>query len=447
MKRKLPSIPRRVKRFAAEMGGYYVGGAPGSFIAAKAYDVLDPEKKMPKKSQTVKAVANDTAISTRGVVAVRHKKKGVTNKKPKEVKVTKNFRKKVERALEKEGMRFHGSFRTFSYWQLPTTAANYPDGTQRVDIPGVNGTIFTSDAWGALGNVQDWIHQVSVLWNGKIDSQTSRNFYDPGTLLLNTNNTTGPSNRQPVGVMSNQSLPLEFTVKKSYEKYRIKNNSQRTVKFKIYLCAPKRVTSESVGISTDTATTSNEFPVSGPPRAAWFNAMFIAQHQGVNISAASPNALYSSPLQCPQFKNLYKAEETTVILEPGQTYEYLIQGPSELKVNCANYFLGGGFMDLQKFARFPMFVSHLDLVYGATGSDSRIGGTGTAGLSFEREKFASFVIPEGVGANINFPSLGSNAIISENMKGNRFVHKVYTTGLSGAATRIDEEVPGAAETV
>lgn len=419
-----------------------VASSTGHHSLASAFSVASHASRQPSVSVS-EAAGFETAQTTRTAVVIRHPNKKVNFRKPHIPHVTKKFREKVERALEKDGKSMHGSFKTISYNFIETAVSAYPLANQRVDVPGAFGTFFQSDAWGAVANVEDWVHQVSVLWNGKTDSQTFRGWNTAGTLLLNTNATVGPSNRAPTASMGSTSLPLTFTVKRAYDVYKIKNNSQRTVHMKVFLCAPKTANTESPGIISpdDGGANVAMVPLLGNPGQVWSRGLADLVRQGVNLSGTTSSTLYQSPLLCPLFKKYYNCNETTFIIEPGQTCEYKVEGPSDLKCDVSNCFTDKYLLNLQKFSRIPMFVSYLDLSYGLTNKFPARGGGVDGELSFERVKYSSFEMPEGVGANINFPTVGSNAIIDENMKNNRFWDLVYSVSPTGTFVREDEENP------
>ena len=163
-------------------GGSIVGGYAGSpVIGSQVGSMLGRHfdsrsvrsERSHNPSESVKtSLGDDTAQTTRGVAMNTHRNKKIHKfEKGHKVHVSKSFVAKVEKALEKEGKSMHGSWRQWSTSAIQLTATNYPEGGQNVSVPGKYNTsgLFNNDCWGAVGNVQQWIHMISVLWNQKPD--------------------------------------------------------------------------------------------------------------------------------------------------------------------------------------------------------------------------------------------------------------------------------------
>ena len=240
-------------------GGSIVGGYAGSpVIGSQVGSMLGRHfdsrsvrsERSHNPSESVKtSLGDDTAQTTRGVAMNTHRNKKIHKfEKGHKVHVSKSFVAKVEKALEKEGKSMHGSWRQWSTSAIQLTATNYPEGGQNVSVPGKYNTsgLFNNDCWGAVGNVQQWIHMISVLWNQKPDSQLTRTILDANTI----GGVQTPFAGKPNPNFAPRANNLQFTVKNSHEIYRFKNDSARTIIMKIYLCSPKIPTSEN-GLATN----------------------------------------------------------------------------------------------------------------------------------------------------------------------------------------------------
>lgn len=438
-------------------------------LAHEAYNYLKrkstskstfPHKKqiMAPINRTVsKNVRNETASTTRGAtVKYGKKKKGVVPKKVKKVKVPKKLRTQVKEVLR--GPLIKGSYRMTGFGGFATPGTvNTQDVCVGLRANGFGINIQNPFQYFWAFNPEDWIHMISVLWNDKTDSSSSgRNWQTPQTL----GNTTG-SNRNSVlnAPAQTGASGLVFTVKNSWERYKLKNNSQRTWTIDVYECAPKVVSQEGV-LENDAngASTIVTNPAFAYPDVAWSNSLKNDQRDSVRVDFAGVNLLYTVPTSTVGFNSLYKTQKTTIILEPGQTYSYLMRGPKELKVAVNKLFMATGssssnMFNIQKYSRIPMFVYHCDLEVqvntgGASATVGRYGGVTTATpqhIAIERTAYASFYMPEEVGAKFNVNVAPVVQYANLNFRRPAVFETVYTqTGL-GAITRIDEEQPATVE--
>lgn len=443
VKKSKRSLVKRAGMSALAAGaGYLVGGPYGAIKAGLTEAFHNPVESVKT------AVGNDTAQSTRGVAVVTHRKKKLHPPKGKKVKVSRLFSRKVEKALEKKGVILHGSFRQFSTSQVVCNIANFPEGGQYVFIPGKynTGNFFNNDAWGGIGNVSQYVHMLSVLWNGKADNQGTRDIYSSNS--LGSVNISGVG--QPNASNTAHSNNLQFTVKNHYEIYRFKNNGQRTIILKAYLCKAKSPTSENPSAFNDTTGTAGVLPSISDPFTTWLNGQSAMNNEGIAVNTGfGPQSIYASPLMNPNFNKYWVAEEAHYVVEPGQTFEYKVQGPRDLGINCADCWQGTYFMDVQKFTLFPMFVAHLDMVYGATNGLATRAGGGTHMLDCEREIFCSFECPNQVGGvrqDYVIVAPSDNRTVLNN-RVNRFYYKYWVPGATGNLTRVDEENPQGKETI
>lgn len=454
----LPWTPKRPRQY------HYI--TPISDSKAEKNRKKIREKPLPKKEMAKgnpKSVSNQTGATTRHAAVKRRIKKGVHQKRPKKVKVTKNFKLKVQKSLEVAGGKPHGTFHTIRYGTVRNNATNYPQG-QFVAIPGKNclpANFMATDAWGAMANVADMVHMLSVLWNEKKDEQGTRDLNSPNSLGFTSFSGTGGQIGNLPPTTWNQANNVNtaasvnannfvFHLKTCKHTYRIKNNSPRTVVIDVYNCAPKMPTSElDSPLYQDTGPSNVATPLIKDPLTTWRAGLDTLTKQGSNLISATPLTLYQKPTSNPQFNKYFKAEVTTIVLEPGQTVTHTIQGPSDLTVNTATCWSNGYFQDIQKFSRFTMFVQRLDLVLNVADATEtgRYGASTTffGSVSYELEKLYSFTCPDNVfgrlRANIVNSSAASEFGVQSNLRQNKFFHRVYTYGTPSQVTRYDEENP------
>ena len=421
--------------------------------------------------------------SERQVAEIRHKKKSVSFKRPKKVHVSKNFKAKVIKTLDRQDN--HGSFREISYNALNTNII--PNGQQLVALLAPNSTNVTN-GW-STDTQYDWspwafdpenlLHQLSVLFNNKANSQnTIREWYaqhnfgvmDDGSIGAVPIDNDGGTNANTSSSTSRFPMQVKFTIKKSYEVYKLKNNSQRTLHCKIYLFAPKTTATKSSTTAYINAsgaiTLVNTQDYISDPVSSWFAANSQQYNQTINVAGAFPTTLYMTPLANPLLKKNFNIEETTVVIEPGQSYSYTISGPSNFEIDFQKMFkpnatssaaIDSGqnvYMGVQKFMRCPMIVCNQDLVQTSDGSGITYrpgrypGVTSTLnkyGLVIERDVVTKFKMPDMTGGVYQNSVLSTARTIQNQLRRSCYAHYVYSLSSSTGYFRWDEENPQSAQ--
>ena len=427
-------------------------------LAAKAKNAYDgyKSKSRSKSFKSAKSTSsyaindafNERGGSSAGKVTVYKRKgaKGVKNRKPKGVAVSKQFKLKVAKVLSKKDI--HGRWEQISYSSMKCSDFGSTN-TQCVYIPGIqagndSGTFFTKDAWGACGNLSDYIHILSVLWNGKTDSQGARAVNDVATL--------GQFTAQNPSILLNQypgqnPVDAKFTVKSHTESYRLRNNSKRTWTIDIYLCRPKKETSElsQMIASSVVQTLPYENPLVGNPLMCWATGIqeeYNSAHFAIND--VTPFSLFQKPTSIPYFNKCYKTQCTTIVLEPGQVYDYFIQGPSNMNVDVFKAWHAGYFRDVQKYTVYPMFVCRLDMVgdiagvsrYPTRGQSASVGS-----ILVERRYIVKLTMPEIVLGPEADPTVGLGSTMHQALaRRYRSAYKIYDESVE-TPVKIEEEVP------
>lgn len=435
-----------------------------------------------KRKLTVKysSVRNEAGKSTRAPgVKYGKKKKGVIPKKQKSVKVSKHLREAINKI--NEAAKVHGSYRATGFGgmyqgltnvqQVVSGLGNYSNLTNAVSLQ--NPFYFQ---WAF--QPEDWLHMLSVLFNGKPDSAgLARVWSTVGSLGCNFNVVNGGSGPgdigngnvpHPSGVpMSVNGSGLQFHVKKCWEKYVLRNVSQRTWTIDIYECAPKMVGVEQAIGTVDSGGVGPFAPLPrvSYPEIQWGQGLLDEQRNGVRVDGATPNLLYTRPTDVRFFNQMYKVEMVTIVLEPGQNYEYILRGPSDVNVDLAKLFRPTGnvqdeLFNIQKYSRIPMFVSHCDMELQNTGAGGLAGATAgrysavaanfVGSIAIERTQYASFDMPEQVGMQISSNAAGLGTTVTSlqnNLRRPAKYEVVYTQSGVGSAYRFDEENPVNAENV
>jgi len=233
----------------------------------------------------------------------------------------------------------------------------------------------------------------------------------------------------------------------------------------LYLCAPKTTatkvsTAYSIGATTKTSGTVQDY-ISDPVQA-WAACQGVQFNQTINVSNSKTEDLYMSPMSNPLFTKNFKVEETTVVLEPGQSYSYFIGGPSNFEVNFEKMFkpqtiatpgtnntAQAIFQGIQKWMRCPMITVYEDLVQDKTNLAPGRMASATAdtyknlGLVIERDMKAKYSMPEQAGGTIQDYSiaLSTTRTIQLNQRRSAYFHAVYSLTQAGGYWRYDEEVP------
>lgn len=381
--------------------------------------------------------------------ASRHRGKPTNHKKPKKVKVTKEFKDKVVKSLA--GKTISGSWDQVSFDALRASTfllnQQYVDGLGEI----VN---FDYSSWAF--DPEDFLHAASVLWNGKADTQGGRLWSDEDNIGHSQGSAAELTDSRLSGT-SRYSQNQKINVKRSYEVYRLKNNTQRTIIMKIYLCAPRKTgfknfsTEFKPPLSNAIGVVDTFAPI-GNPGQVWVNELNKQVQSNINVGSATVFTLFNSPKDCPGFNGIYKSDVTTIVLEPGQIYEYYINGPTNFTIDYNKLFEGQGsdpnlpiFYGIQKWMRYPLFTAYLDLATDGVNS-GHIPPSATFGdrqaVAIERQMKFNLEMPESVGMNLGVPDAGGIGVAENNLRRDCYFRKVYTVpGVYGAVDTVNVQNP------
>jgi len=290
-------------------------------------------------------------VGSNASAVVTRTKKGVSAKKRKKVIVSKKFERKVKKALEKEDLQ--GKYLKVTYARM----APPPSQTSQsvLDFANVFAPVEYADAADVLFNDRTPV-EVPIPANFNWDNFAIRK-----------------------DIVINSSMQLEM-----------KNMSQRTYTMKIYVAQPR-------GTPTDIAPNDAV--------ADWASGLVIATSLGTNPVSNSQTTLYGAPTDSPQFNQFWKVQCETVVLQPGQSHTYKLQGPNDFvidynKLIMKNVAAGTTWMiPYAKFTRNVFVVGYCDLVTSTLAGSGRFPstGAGVGGVVFEKRMFYRLKVPQSAG--------------------------------------------------
>lgn len=254
-----------------------------------------------------------SAPSTR--VPLKIKRKGNRKVKgTKKVKVSRTFRQKVKEcgaAAKLQGY-FQANYACKMVGQATSNSTVVDDGLLSPST--VNGSVFS------YSNV---LHAASRLWNQKAATSTPTstdvNNFDARTTIID--------------------------VRKQWAVMRFKNNSLRTIRMKHILCTPKSAQSTFT------------------PGQAWSQAIsdMIGDLRLIGSPTVSKNTMFTGPKTFDQFSQFFSTSETDYTLEPGQSIEETIKGPS-MVYDGGKFLANGAYVIHGKQDVYSLVVYYYDLV-------------------------------------------------------------------------------------
>lgn len=258
-----------------------------------------------------------------------------TKQKPK-VKVSKDFKNKVTKVLESKEVT--GLFQTTQIERF--NPQPFPNQNHVTLIP--NGAAVATIRRGQLFGADRALHVASRCWNNKLaniapDVLDAQNF-GSSTDLDTLNN-------------------VSINITKQWWYFKIKNNCKRTVHLKLHQCRPK-------------ATKAQNSPIE-----SWDKGMEFDLANGAiisNVTALQFNSLNTAPQMSSEFKSSFTVETIVLTLEPGQSHELSIKGPS-MTYQMKKYFKSLttsstlDYTPIQKDDVFLIWETVCDLVIGNNG--------------------------------------------------------------------------------
>ena len=295
-------------------------------------------RNKPGKGQRYRSHASKWAgVSTKSVSGattrqpsvklVKRGPKSVTFKRKAGEHVSRKFRKKVEVALN--GDKYHGFYRNLQVEVLQYQTTN----NQTTKYLGFSGSRAATKGYFNPMGVMD---AASSLWNNYTSIQDP--VYAAGQL-------------DPTNNLTSKIECLNAWVVQEY-----RNNSQRTYTIDIYECAPTQNSQQTNDpISWWQQCLNNDVSTGIIPAAA--AAQYVASTSGV---------MFEKPDMCPSFRKMYKSKITRVVLDPGQTFTYTLQGPKNFVYDWTKMGFPSGALYMQKVQRHLFAVYFCDYEIAST---------------------------------------------------------------------------------
>lgn len=258
---------------------------------------------------------------------------------------------------------------------------------------------------------------------------------------------------------------LKFDVITSKVTYTLHNVSGRAIHIKMYNCTPKKVGAYKIDYTLTNAPSPNSGDIDGnvrtaattsgqeakvtwgttpigtattsigvmmvPPSIAWERAIDSAVQTGEYLGSSTCNDIGQAPFH-PEFTSLFSTELTEIVLEPTQTFEYVVHGPKNFTWEFNKHIQNRVFLNVQKYMSCPMIVFHGDVVRGTapTGVGVSTSGSGVPQITVSRTHHTTISMPDQVG--FRFPTTTllsdlSNAVQPLNMRRKRNQFVTYNT--------------------
>lgn len=405
----------------------YVGPALQAYDTAKGvYDAFYPKKEMGKSVQ--KALRNESTMSTRTAIC---KKKGNLNKgtnKPKRIKVSRALRKKIGKVIEEK--KINGTWCELFYGYI----GRKQDGSQAVEYFATDTPQFNT-AWQFLP--EEFLHAASVMFNNKTNSSDNRGIVNTNNLGITSTGELNTFHKQQFGCNA------KFTVKKSSVTYHLKNNTQSTLKVRAYTVSPKKAGYYNEVLSMPDGSFQTTQLQGLQPIQTW-NTSLLTQ-VGYNILGAGSSSYGLYPEMDAKFKQQYKIEMCDILLDPGQSTTFSVQGPQDTELNFAKMYLNNAFQNLQKFSRSTFFIVNHDLIQGAPAQEqaTRIGrfNCDLNSLLVEKKFYCKLSVPESAGVTTIAQPVATSMTLEQNQRRDVLAYHVWLQPAPTDGTRIDEEQP------
>jgi hypothetical protein len=368
---------QRIAQASGAALGYIGGNIPGAIIGwnvggrltqnnSMARNVVRNRRRRPSNVQNARgnrgvrgrrnsskrrAVRGKTVTGIRSVVSTKtYGKKHF--KRVKVPKISKAFRKKVEKCLDEKLP--DGDYTSIHFGKIELDA--------NADFLGYGDGNILAGSSDNFGNNRQFIFSrtTSINWNfnhfnfKELMVSLQRTWFDypksEGLLTENLINLDAEINTKEAPElvsangnssfidMNNQLLQTTYKIKSSKISYCFKNNSSRSYEMKFYFCSPKR-----------------KLELESDPLNVWQNGMINdrqfsqavsslnpvgARGFGINITPnpATPNTLYMTPNVSADYKNTWKHEYKMIRLEPGQCYNFVRNGPKNVSFQPNKWF-------------------------------------------------------------------------------------------------------------
>jgi len=336
----------------------------------------------PRNAKRQRTMGTQTAARRRLSVPSNPRNPKIS-KSRKKLKIKGRKRVKVPVKLRRQIMQVSDSNKVHGYFQDNRIEALDPGslgGKQTVELA-PNRTLTQA---GYLFTYDKVLHAASRLWNGKGAVQAPA----AGDAL----------NFQPRDTV--------IQVFKQWWTFRMRNNSTRTVTYRIYKCQKKKNS-----ILLNDAYTS------------WVNGLGDMFNEGQMITNTNQSVLHTGPTLSNQFRAGWTVETLKVEMEPGQTYSFNVNGPA-MTYKGSDYYDSAAYRQQQPQDVQLIFSGNVDIVGshtagGVVGNFGYVADSSTAQPSMERVYIestyhCSLAMPEKVGGVTQPVFIGSTIFQNTN---------------------------------
>jgi len=233
------------------------------------------------------------------------------------------------------------------------------------------------------------------------------------------------------------------TVINSYVKIKFRNNSGRAYHMDLMIIRTKK---RAAGLDPRG---DLEAQLAARAEAA------TAANSGGNVTSDNLEVLGLMPTDVDGWRANWQPEVVTIMLQPGQTYEYFVQGPRNQEMNYAKLLNGSIIEPDQKTTRWFLVRFHTDLITssgtadasGTAGYFAEIGNNSTnlfdgRGIAVDQTYHIHMRMPEPTGFQYG-ASTASGTEQELNKRRNAFARHNYFSSPVGTIIRIDDESGGA----
>lgn len=277
-------------------------------------------------------------------------KKRVNRKKTRKVKVSRILRKKITKVIN--GKNCQG------YYEKMNTGVmrNTEQSLQAVHDLGIH---FAPNAI---------LNAASILWNQQVPTWSV----------------------PPIDAA--RALPYFTTkvqIKKCWSTFEFKSNSQRINHLKIFVCTPK---------------VTHKYD---QPQEHWKQLLTDLYLEGINVSNTQQTCIHTDPRSLPQWNKYWNADVTKLTLEPGQSYKFTVDGPTDKFYDMGKMFKADNtdatntIQFGQKTAKYVFVVHYLELTGTTLGGVDRAKNFSAdeepAGILYEERRFFSLTCPQNAG--------------------------------------------------
>lgn len=262
-----------------------------------------------------------SGLTDRQPYVKKPKKSRMKVKKLPKVKVTRAFRAKVEKSIAPKTI---SGYHQVNY--LESVLPNFVNGQTIRSFP-KHGL----PSAGYLFPAELVLHAASRLWNQKLASIA------PTIVEANNfNNTTS-----------------EIDVTRQWWTFRLKNNGNRTMQIRVWKCQPKSMQASANAIDNWNNGLADMFSTGTLRRT---NNLGTADEQ------VTSNQMFVEPTLSDAFRNAFTSEKMEITLEPGQKYNFNVQGPA-MQYKFANFRYNNQYQPVQKQDIHLIWAINYDIVW------------------------------------------------------------------------------------